>query len=119
MKSENPKPVLLADYRPPEFLIDTVHLDIALAPSKTRVASKLEIRRNPNSAATGKVPLRLDGEFLKLESVTLDGKKLKPSSYRIDDTSLTIPSPPKEPFTLEVVTLVNPKANTALQGIYL
>lgn len=119
MKSENPKPVLLADYRPPEFLIDTVHLDIALAPSKTRVVSKLEIRRNPNSAATGKVPLKLDGEFLKLESVTLDGKKLKPSSYRIDDTSLTIPSPPKEPFTLEVVTLVNPKANTALQGIYL
>ena len=37
MKSENPKPVLLADYRPPEFLIDTVHLDIALAPTKTRV----------------------------------------------------------------------------------
>ncbi|MET0638409.1 MAG: aminopeptidase N, partial [Hyphomicrobium sp.] len=28
-------------------------------------------------------------------------------------------TPPKEPFTLEVVTYVNPKANTALQGIYL
>ncbi len=119
MKSETPKPILLADYRPPEFLIDTVHLDIALAPAKTRVVSKLEVRRNPASSATGKVPLKLDGEFLKLESVTLDGKKLKPSSYRLDDTSLTISSPPKGPFRLEVVTIVNPKTNTALQGIYL
>ncbi|MBS0269987.1 MAG: aminopeptidase N, partial [Proteobacteria bacterium] len=119
MKSENPKPVLLADYRPPEFLIDTVHLDIALAPSKTRVISKLAVRRYPNLDASGKVPLRLDGELLKLESVALDGKELKPSSYRVDDTSLTILAPPKEPFTLEIETAVNPKGNTALQGIYL
>ncbi len=119
MKSENPKPVLLTDYRPPEFLIDTVHLDIALAPSKTRVTSKLAIHRNPNSDASGKVPLRLDGELLKLESITLDGKELKSSSYRVDDTSLTILAPPKEPFTLEIETVVNPKGNTALQGIYL
>ncbi|SFV39164.1 aminopeptidase N [Hyphomicrobium facile] len=119
MKSENPKPVLLADYRPPDFLIDSVHLDIVLAPSKTRVTSKLTVRRNPDSEATGKVPLRLDGELLKLESIALDGRALKPSSYRVDDTSLTILAPPKEPFTLEIVTLVNPKGNTALQGIYL
>ncbi|MFT3730998.1 MAG: aminopeptidase N [Hyphomicrobium sp.] len=119
MKADNPKPVLLADYRPPEFLIDSVHLDIALAPVKTRVTSKLHIRRNPDSEAAGKVPLKLDGELLKLESVTLDGKKLKPSSYRVTETGLTISSPPKEPFTLEIVTTINPKANTALQGIYL
>ncbi|RUO99172.1 aminopeptidase N [Hyphomicrobium sp.] len=119
MKSENSKPVLLADYRAPDFLIDTVDLDIALAPAKTRVASKLAIRRNPASTATGKVPLKLDGELLKLESVAIDGKKLKPSAYRVSDTNLTIPAPPKEPFTLEVVTTISPKANTALQGIYL
>ncbi|MBS0250607.1 MAG: aminopeptidase N [Proteobacteria bacterium] len=119
MKAENPKPVLLADYRPPEFLIDTVHLDIALAPTKTRVASKLGIRRNPASKTAGKVPLKLDGELLNLESISLDGKKLKPSSYRVGEAGLTILSPPKEPFTLEVVTTINPKANTALQGIYL
>ncbi len=119
MKAENPKPVLLADYRPPEFLIDTVHLDIALGPTKTRVASKLAVRRNPDARTSGKAPLRLDGELLKLESVVVDGKKLKPTAYRVTETSLAILSPPKEPFTLEVVTSINPKANTALQGIYL
>ncbi len=119
MKSENPKPVLLADYRLPDFLIDTVDLDIALGPTKTRVTSKLSVRRNPASTSTGKVPLKLDGELLKLESVALDGKKLKPSAYRVGETNLTILAPPKEPFRLEVVTTINPKANTALQGIYL
>ncbi len=119
MKSENPKPVLLADYRPPEFLIETVDLDIALDPARTRVVSKLSIRRNPNSTATGDAPLKLDGELLELESISLNGRKLKPPAYIVDETKLTLVSPPKEPFTLQVTTLVHPKANTALQGIYL
>ncbi len=57
MKSEHPKPILLADYRPPDFLIDNVDLDITLDPTRTRVVSKLSIRRNPTSQATGKIPL--------------------------------------------------------------
>ena len=67
MQLENPRPVLLADYRPPEFLIDTVDLDIRLAPAETRVISKLAVRRNPQLQAAAKTPLKLDGELLKLE----------------------------------------------------
>jgi aminopeptidase N len=119
MKSENPKPVLLADYRPPEFLIDTVDLNIVLAPTETRVTSKLSIRRNPQSRATGKVPLRLDGELFELETISLNGKQLRRSAYEVGDVGLTLTTPPKGPFTLELTTLVNPEANTALQGVYL
>ncbi len=119
MKSEHPKPVLLADYRAPEYLIDTVNLDIALDPTKTRVVSKLSIRRHPQSKSAAKAPLRLDGELLHLESISLNGKKLRRPAYAIDDTGLTIASPPKDPFTLEMTTVVNPEKNTALQGIYL
>jgi aminopeptidase N len=119
MKSEHPKPILLADYRPPDFLIDAVDLDITLDPAHTRVVSRLSIRRNPDSEATGRIPLKLDGELLELESISLNGKKLRRPSYVVNDTSLTLASPPKEPFTLEVTTFVNPSANTALQGIYL
>jgi aminopeptidase N len=119
MKSESPKPVLLADYRPPEYLIDTVGLDIALDPAKTRVVAKLAIRRNPASKTTGKIPLKLDGELLELESITLNGKKLRRPAYAVNETSLTIAAPPKDPFTLELTTRVNPASNTALQGIYL
>ena len=56
MKSETPKPVLLADYRPPEFLIDTVDLNIVLDPTRTRVISKLTMRRNPKAKKTSQGP---------------------------------------------------------------
>ncbi len=119
MKSETPKPVLLADYRPPEFLIDTVDLNIVLDATRTRVTSKLTLRRNPKAKKTAKARLKLDGEFLELVGISLNGKKLKPPAYVVTETGLTIASPPKEAFTLETTTIVNPEANTALQGIYL
>src|SRR4051794_18445760 len=118
MQLDNPRPVLLADYRPPEFLIDTVDLDIKLAPAETRVVSKLSLRRNPHAQAMARTPLKLDGEFLRLESISLNGRELKRSAYHLDDVGLALSAPPKAPFTLEIETLVNPAANTALQGIY-
>ncbi len=119
MKSDIPKPVLLADYRPPDFLIDTVDLDIVLDPTHTRVTSKLTLRRNPKAKVAAKTPLRLDGELLELESISLNGKRLKRPAFVTDETGLTLKVPPKDPFTLEIKTIVNPEANTALQGIYL
>ena len=45
-----PRPVRLAEYRPPAFLIDTVDLVFELGDSDTRVKSRLRIRRNPESS---------------------------------------------------------------------
>ena len=118
MKPETPQPILLADYAPPEFLIDKVDLAIVLDPSRTKVTSKLAIRRNPN--ATSSVgALRLDGEFLELARIAIAAKILTNSDYTADDSGITIHTPPSSPFTLHVTTYVNPQANTALQGIYL
>ena len=113
-----PNPVLLADYRPPDFLIDTVDLAITLDPARTRVAAKLRIRRNP--AVKAKRPkLALDGEFLELDRIAIDGKQLHEKDYKLSDAGLTILAPPTAPFTLETVVYVSPETNTALQGIYL
>ena len=118
MKTEASRPVLLADYRPPDFLIDTVDLDIRLDPARTRIVAKSRIRRNAK-AVKGTTKLTLDGEYLELEALLLNGKALTPKDYDVEDTSLTIHSVPKKPFTLEITTVVSPEANTALQGIYL
>jgi aminopeptidase N len=112
------QPKLLKDYAPPPYLIEEVELDFKLAPRAARVASKLRIRPNPK-VATGGRPLKLDGEGLALESVTLDGKRLSPSDYELKDGSLTIAPAPAHPFTLELVTYCDPEANTALSGLYL
>jgi aminopeptidase N len=111
------QPKLLRDYAPPDFLIEEVELDFALDPKATRVAAKLRLRPNPKAAAGGR-PLVLDGESLALQSLALDGKRLAPNDYALKETSLTIPSVPARHFTLEIVTLCDPDANTVLSGLY-
>jgi aminopeptidase N len=112
------KPKLLKDYAAPDYLIEEVDLDVALAPKAARVASRLRLRPNPK-VTTGGRPLVLNGEGLTLESLALDGKPLSPKDYELKDGSLTIPRVPAQPFTLEIVTLCDPEANTALSGLYL
>jgi aminopeptidase N len=111
------QPKLLKDYAPPDFLIEEVELDFALDPKATRVAAKLRVRPNPKGTA-GQRSLMLDGEGLALQSMTLNGKRLTPNDYALKETSLTISSVPNGPFTLEIVTLCDPDANTALSGLY-
>ena len=55
MRNESPRPVLLAEYRPPAFLVDEVFLEVELDPTATRVRGRLTIRRNPAHGAAGMV----------------------------------------------------------------
>ncbi|MGV1015733.1 MAG: M1 family aminopeptidase, partial [Methyloceanibacter sp.] len=118
MQKSDRRPKFLKDYAPPDYLIEEVALDVTLAPKAARVASKLRIRPNPKVATGGK-PLKLDGEDLTLESLTLDGKALSAGDYALKDGALTIPHVPAQPFTLEIVTTCDPEANTELSGLYL
>jgi aminopeptidase N len=117
MKDSSRQTKFLKDYAPPDYLIEEVELDVSLAPKAARVASKLRMRPNPK-VATGGRPLALDGEDLTLERVALDGKALSPCDYALSDGKLTIYEVPAHPFTLEVVTLCDPEANTELSGLY-
>ena len=117
MKPETPRPIRLKDYRPPAYLVDKVDLDVSLDPTCTRVRSRLSVR--PNPAASGRSgPLRLNGEHLELAEIAVNRKPLAKKDYKVTDVELTIARPPAKPFTLEIVTFVNPEGNTALQGIY-
>src|SRR5271169_6040121 len=76
-----PQPVRLVDYRPPEFLVDTVDLTFDLDGANTRVKARLGIRRNP-AGSDPAAPLQLDGEELELVSLALDGEPLGANRYR-------------------------------------
>ena len=115
MRTEEPRPVRLKDYRPPDWLIETVALDVSLDATATTVRSKLTIR--PNTGGTP-APLVLDGEELKLRSLTLDGKPLPNGSFLATPEQLTIAQPPNRPFTLEIETVIDPEANSQLMGLY-
>ncbi len=107
-------PVLLADYRPPAFLVDTVDLDFDLSPGATRVTARLALHRNGPAGA----PLVLDGERLTPISFAIDGVALAEGAYRVDAHGVTVPEVPDR-FTLETVVEIDPAANTALEGLYM
>jgi aminopeptidase N len=113
-----PLPTRLADYRPPDFLIDEVALDFDLGGTETLVKSHLQLRRNPEAAAPA-VPLRLDGEELALVAISLDGKPLAPGDYAIEpDGALVIPNVPSA-FALDIAVHIHPESNTQLSGLYM
>jgi aminopeptidase N len=116
MRTEEPRPVSLKDYRPPDWLIETVDLDVSLDATATRVRAKLRLK--PNRADAPPAPLVLDGEELKLRSLVLDGAPLPGDSFVATPDRLTIAQPPQRPFVLEVETVIDPSANTQLMGLY-
>ncbi len=116
MLRDTPKTIYLKDYRPPEFLIDTVDLHFDLGSEAVRVKAKLTMRRNP-AGGSGDGPLFLHGEQLEPLSLMLDGSVLTPEAYSIDEQGLTISRVP-ERFTLESEVRIRPAENTALEGLY-
>ncbi|RGP35683.1 aminopeptidase N [Pseudotabrizicola alkalilacus] len=106
----------LADYQPFSHLVDQVALKFHLSPQATKVQARLEMRPNPARGAGH--DLRLDGEGLRLMSLSIDGRAL---SVQPDDTGLTIPAAelPDAPFVLETEVEIAPEGNTALEGLYM
>jgi aminopeptidase N len=116
MKKTQPVATYRQDYSPPDYRIDAVELDFDLGVETTRVRSRLEIRAAGDGDGDTR-PLVLDGESLELLRISLEGRPLGDGEYHLDETSLTIPAPPRR-FTLEIETAIHPGANTELSGLY-
>ncbi len=116
MRTEDTPLIRLEDYRPSDFLIDTVHLDISLDPTSTVVRALYALR--PNPAGTPGAALALDGDELSLSSILLNGVGLDAADYTVTPQSLVLHAPPQKPFTLTIETRTNPTANTRLMGLY-
>ncbi|MGL5292709.1 MAG: aminopeptidase N, partial [Aeromonas sp.] len=99
------------DYQAPHYWIDTLDLDFQLQAPLTHVTAITHIRRNGQHNA----PLILDGEQLTLKSVAIDGTPC--DSYEQGPSTLTLFNLPDE-CVLTIVTLLDPAANTALEGLY-
>lgn len=114
MSDADRQPIRLADYRPPDYLIDAVDLAFDLG-DETVVRAQSRIRRNDGIAES--TPLRLDGEDMTLRRIAVNGTELTSDEYAVDDTGLTIHNPP-DAFTLEVENAIRPAENTRLEGLY-
>eukprot|EP00883_Tetradesmus_obliquus_P009281 jgi/Sobl393_1/20078/SZX79151.1 len=113
-----PQPIFRADYKPPAYLIDTVHLTFNLNEDVTHVTSRLALK--PNYAENGVAPpLLLNGrDDVKLVGLKVAGQAVPESGYEVTPKSLTLLCPPAGPFELEVVTAIKPQDNSLLEGLY-
>jgi aminopeptidase N len=109
------RPIRLADYRPPAYLVEKLELDFQLDRETTVVASRARYRADRKAPAG--TPLRLDGRRLELDTILLDGQPLPADRFERDDEGLTLHDPPAT-FELTVTTRIHPAANTSLEGLY-
>ncbi|WP_136634922.1 aminopeptidase N [Pseudooceanicola onchidii] len=104
--------IYLKDYTPPAWLVEDVHLAFRLAPTATRVTSKVRFTPNPDTTDRR---FFLEGEQLTLIRAAIDGVEVSPT---VSPEGLTC-DVPDGPFTWEAEVEISPETNTALEGLYM
>lgn len=115
MTKTAPQKIFLKDYQPPTYQIQSVQMDFVIQPdadNKNDIC--LVTTKSYFKQITPVSELFLNGEDLKLVSLTVNGK---PAQYTTDTEGLTLQNPPAE-FELVVVTEHQPHLNTSLEGLY-
>jgi aminopeptidase N len=112
------KPVAIKreDYRAPEWSIPHTGLVFELDPTATRVTSELTLVHT-NEDEGSLCALTLQGVDCVLVSVSVDGSFLDEDTYNVSATELQLTNLPPR-CVLSIVTVVNPDANKALEGLY-
>jgi aminopeptidase N len=116
LRTTSGQPIRLSDYRPPDYLIDNVLLDVSLDRHATRVVSTLTLRPNPRGRPG--VRLELDGDELSLVNIALDGVPLGAGAYEASADKLVLERAPQRVFSVRIETSLDPAANTKLMGLY-
>ncbi|AGF74283.1 aminopeptidase N [Bartonella australis AUST/NH1] len=107
----------LEDYQPTPYAIPKTQLHFCLKPRETRVTATLFVKARQHTKEF--TPLVLSGDELRLVSIAINGEKLPENAYKSTPSHLEIIAPPTAPFTLQLVTELNPESNRQLMGLYL
>ncbi|NVJ68707.1 MAG: aminopeptidase N [Alphaproteobacteria bacterium] len=104
----------LADYRAPDFELEHVKLIFRLFENYAEVEAVTHFRMKGEA---GKC-LTLDGSpYMSLEAISIDGVELGEDQYVQTPDSLTLRAVPED-FSLKIITKLQPKENTRLEGLY-
>ncbi|WP_076417875.1 aminopeptidase N [Colwellia sp. UCD-KL20] len=104
----------LSDYKATAFTISNVDLTFELEDTKTLVTNVMTVAKADSNI---KESLILQGEELKLISISINGDLLSSDSYIETAAQLEINVPDDE-FELTIVTQINPVKNTSLEGLF-
>ncbi|MDA0129162.1 aminopeptidase N [Vibrio sp. MarTm2] len=108
--AQTPQAKYRKDYLSPSHTITDLGLTFDLHDKETIVTAVSQVKQLTDEAS-----LRLDGESLKLVSVSVNGTAWE--DYQEVEGALVLNALPAE-FELTIVTEIDPEANTALEGLY-
>ncbi|ENL4770228.1 aminopeptidase N [Vibrio parahaemolyticus] len=108
--SQAPQAKYRKDYQAPSHTITEIDLTFDLYDNDTIVTALSKVVQKGESTA-----LELDGEGLELRSVKVNGEDW--AHHEVKEASLVLSDLPAE-FELEIITKIDPEANTALEGLY-
>jgi aminopeptidase N len=109
------KETRLEAYRPSDFEVLAVDLEFHLDADRTRVHSKLQIRRAAHAAAD--TPLVLDGHSFELLEVSVDGSPVSASALRVENDRLVL-TDVGDRCELEIRTAICPATNRSGEGLF-
>ncbi|MEF1290693.1 aminopeptidase N, partial [Vibrio sp. M260118] len=98
------------DYQSPSHTITDIDLTFDLYDNETTVTAVSQVKQLKDDTT-----LRLDGEDLKLQSIHVNGEAW--TSFEEIDGGLALHQLPAQ-AELKIVTLIDPEANTVLEGLY-
>ncbi|EDL49902.1 aminopeptidase N [Erythrobacter sp. SD-21] len=113
VEPKEPAIIRREDYTPFPWLVPTTHMDFVLGLEKTRVTTRMEVERNPD--ADPSPTIRLNGDGIALVSLKCDGGECAGHAMDNDDLVVTLEG---DKHTLEIVTEIQPGANSQLMGLY-
>ncbi|AKI01185.1 aminopeptidase N [Hoeflea sp. IMCC20628] len=117
MRTETGQVFKLKDYKPTDFVVETIDLTFELDPTATRVVSRISLHRRDGVAADA--ALVFDGDELALDSLQLDGQGIDPSLFEATPHSLSVRGlPASGRFEITITTTLSPQTNTQLMGLY-
>ncbi len=117
MKTDLPQSFRRLEYRPPNYTLGQVELDIALDPARTIVKSRLEVLPGLNHEQD--MPLVLLGHELEFVSLRINGQAHR--QFELTPETLTIHALPEggqKAFIVEIICVCVPEKNTSLMGLY-
>ncbi|ALR15480.1 aminopeptidase N [Vibrio natriegens] len=108
--SQAPQAKYRKDYQAPSHIITDIDLTFDLFDNDTIVTAVSKVIQKGELTT-----LELDGEGLELRSVKVNGEDW--AHHEVKEASLVLSDLPAE-FELEIITKIDPEANTALEGLY-
>lgn len=107
--------IYLADYQPPEYLVETIHLDVNIQDEYVDVCAVARLKRAHQARA-----LVLHGNQMQLQAIFVNGRALTQDQFVVTPTTLTINAAAVDfdEFELKITTRIDPYTNRSLEGLY-